>query len=260
MSDVEASRAKEGRRRRAEVRASLEADRNRRGRNAPWRRAGRVVRREAGNVVIRLALPATLRALSSSWRVERIDVEHYETARAGRGFLAALWHGNMLPLLPVHRRAGIGVLVSPSRDGELVAMTLRRFGYRVIRGSSNRSGARAMREMRDELAGGGSVVITPDGPRGPRHGMNLGIAWLASQTGLPVLTVGVACAPAWHMRSWDRFVVPKWGARVALVYGELLRVPAEASEELLEAKTEEIRARLQACEGRARARLTAAAP
>ena len=233
--------AKRARQDRVEARRQMAKDRKSAGRDAWWRRGLRIARRETGGLAVRLALPTTLRTLAASWRMEREGVEHFEAAIAGEGFLAAMWHGRMLAPLPVHRGRGIGVLVSPSRDGALVELVLRRFGYRVIRGSSSKGAPRALREMREQLAGGGSVVITPDGPRGPRHSVNVGLAWLARETGLPILPVGVACESAWRLKSWDRFMIPKPRARVAVVYQELQRIAPTADDAELERVTARIR-------------------
>jgi len=194
----------------------------------------------------RLLLPTFLRVLGSTWRVQRIGVENFEKARAGEGFLAAMWHGDMLAPLPMHRRMGVGVLVSPSGDGELVRLILERFGYAVIRGSSNKGSARALREMKLHLDRGGSVVITPDGPRGPRQTMNLGLAWLARETGRPILPLRIECDRAWRLKSWDRFQIPKPWARVTIHYGELLEVSPVADDAELERATELVRRRMMA--------------
>jgi len=200
-----------------------------------------------------LFAPSMLRLLAWSWRVERIGSDHLEEAESGA--LVAMWHGRMLPPLPLHRHRGIGILVSPSDDGGLVKLMLDRFGYRTIRGSSSRQGARALREMRDQIREGEMIVITPDGPRGPRHGMNVGLAWLASETGTPIMTVAVGCDRAWRLKSWDRFLIPKPWARVVISYGELLRVPPDADDGQLERVTEQIRENLMVAEARAFASL-----
>ena len=66
------------------------------------------------------------------------------------------------------------------------------------------------------------MVITPDGPIGPRHSINAGIAWLARETGLPILTAAVTCDRAWRLRNWDRHLIPK--PRAKLVLTERLQV------------------------------------
>lgn len=236
---------------RAEERRRLAEDRDRRGRNVPWRRRYRVLRRELGFKLLWLMAPPLLRALARSWRVERLGWEHLEQAWSTTGALVAMWHGRMLPALPLHRDMGARVLVSPSREGTLVQEMLVRFGYFVIRGSTSRGATRALREMREHLGKGQTVVITPDGPRGPAHLVNIGLAWLARETGLPIVTLGVAADSAWHLKSWDRFTIPRPRARVVVTYGKPLPVAPGADEGQLEAVTEEIRVRLLRDEARA---------
>ncbi|MHC5072787.1 MAG: lysophospholipid acyltransferase family protein [Planctomycetota bacterium] len=240
---------------RAEERRRRTEERDRRGRNVPWRRRYRIVRRELGGLVLRWTAPSLLRALAASWRVERLGWEHLEQAWSTTGVLVAMWHGRMLPALPLHGGMGAQVLVSPSDDGTLVKTLLKRFGYFVIRGSTSRQAPRALREMREQLRRGQTVVITPDGPRGPEHVVNIGLAWLARETGLPIMALGVAADRAWHLRSWDRFTIPKPRARVVLTYSEPVAVAADAGEEEMEAVTEQIRVTLLRDEARAFAHL-----
>ncbi len=236
--------------RRAEERRHLAEERDRRGRNVPWLRRYRIARRQLGGTLLRLAAPVLLRALAASWKVERLGWEHLEKAWSTTGVLVAMWHGRMLPALPLHKNMGAQVLVSPSDDGALVQTLLSRFGYFVIRGSTSRQAPRALREMREHLQSGQTVVITPDGPRGPEHVVNIGLAWLARATGLPILALGVAADRAWHLNSWDRFTIPKPRARVVLTYSEPLLVAPDASEEEMEAITEQVRVTLLRDEAR----------
>src|SRR6185295_10056267 len=97
------------------------------------------------------------------------DGKRFDDACTLPDFIACCWHGRMLPAIALHAHRGLTVLVSPSDDGDLVVPILRRRGYRVIRGSTNRQGARALQEMLAQLSEGGGLVLTPDGPRGPRH-------------------------------------------------------------------------------------------
>ncbi len=222
----------------------------REGRDGPWRRRYRIARRSLGAAVLPIVAPSVLRALARTWSVRLEGEGHYEDAFRHPGRLLSLWHGRMLVSLPHHRDRGMCVLVSPSDDGSLILPLLARFGQRVIRGSSNKESARALRAMLRELEAGGTVVVTPDGPRGPRHSMNLGLAWLAKVTGFPVLPCGFVCDRAWHLKSWDRFTIPRPRARLALVYGEPLLVERDADDAALARATDEIRARMLAAERR----------
>jgi hypothetical protein len=209
-----------------------------------WRRA----RRRIGALLIPRFAPFLLRTLARSWRLEVFGNENWERAFARPGMLATLWHGRMVLAMPVRAGSGMSVLVSPSGDGQLVPPMLARFGYSAIMGSSNKNPARAVREMLERLRAGGRIVITPDGPRGPRHSTNPGPAWMARETGFPILPVGCVADRAWHLESWDAFTIPKWGARIVVNYAEPIEVGPQASEEELAAATEAMRARMIAAE------------
>lgn len=195
--------------------------------------------------------PFVLRQLTKSWKVDVIGGEHLESVRrTSGGYFMALWHGRMMVALSGHDGAHYSVLVSPSQDGDISEALLHAFGYRVIRGSSSRGGARALREMLTALRAGEALVITPDGPRGPRHSMNLGLAWMARATGYPIIPCGFVCDRAWRARSWDRFTIPKRGARLAYVYEEPVHVARDGGDEALASATERIRAALMRAEAR----------
>ena len=222
----------------------LERDPAREARRKKRRARVRHARRKLGAVTLPVLAPGLLGGLSRSWQLTELHREHFDAGLDAPGRLITLWHGRMVMGMPKHRGVGHRVLVSPSDDGSLVVPLLRRFGYGVIRGSSNKSPERALREMLRSLKEGGSIVITPDGPRGPLHHVNPGPAWMASVTGYPLLTVGAACDRAWRLRSWDRFTIPKPRARVVLAYGEPLYVPRGADDAALAEASETIRRRL----------------
>lgn len=220
------------------------------------RRKVKALRRAAGLRLIGALGPFFLRALRARWKCERLNPQHWEDAvKDGEGALLALWHGRMVCGMADHAGREYTVLVSRSKDGDISDKLLQRFGYRVIRGSSSRGGASAARAMLTSLGKGSKLVVTPDGPRGPRHAINPGLAWMARETGLPIVPMGFAVDRAWRLNSWDRFTIPKWGARVVLSYGEPLRVRAEADEAELQRTTEELGRRLIAAEAQGFAHL-----
>jgi len=215
---------------------------------ADRRRRVRRLRRRLGAYLLPRVGPPLLRALSRSWKVDVLGQEHWDEVWGQPGMLATLWHGRMV--VPITAQAGrkICVLVSPSADGQLVPPILKQFGYDWVLGSSNKNPARAVREMLERLKTGGRIVITPDGPRGPRHSVNLGPAWMARETGFPILPVGAAVDRAWRLASWDRFTIPKWRARVVVVYAQPLRVAPDADDAAIEHATEEMKRRMIAAE------------
>lgn len=214
---------------------SRAAERTAAGRNAPHLTRWRRWRRRFGGWLLARLGPWLVRALAATWRVQQRG-PGLALLRSERPWLVAMWHGGMLALMPLrhHRNRRIGVLVSPSDDGSLALQALASFGYRVVRGSLSRGGAEALRTMQQWLQDGGQLVLTPDGPRGPRHTMNSGVAWLARSSGAPILPVSITADRAWRLRSWDRFMIPKPFARLVVDYLEPVPVPAIATDEELE--------------------------
>ncbi|MCU0866290.1 MAG: lysophospholipid acyltransferase family protein [Planctomycetes bacterium] len=227
--------------RRAQV-AAAAAARDAAGRNAPQLARRRRWRRRVGAWLLTLLGPWLVRALAATWRVQQRG-PGFALLRSDRPWLVAMWHGGMLALMPLrhHRRRRIGVLVSPSDDGSLALQALASFGYRVVRGSLSRGGAEALRTMQHWLQDGGQLVLTPDGPRGPRCTMNSGVAWLARGSGAPILPVSITVDRAWRLRSWDRFMIPKPFARVVVDYLEPVPVPTTTDDATLEPIGGEVR-------------------
>ena len=148
----------------------------------------------------------------------------------GRPVIFVLWHGRLLALGYHHRGEGVYGLASQSADGEYIARVLQHWGMPMVRGSSSRGGDTAFREMVRVVRAGHSMSITPDGPRGPREVLKPGVVQLAQLTGAPMIPTAAAASHAWWFTGWDRFMVPKPFARIAVEYGEPLEVPRRTSE------------------------------
>ena len=186
-------------------------------------------------------------ALFASVRFRAENREVFDGAMArGEPVLFALWHGRLLPLTFYHRHRDIAAIISQSKDGEYIARMVARWGYKVIRGSTSRAGLSAVREIARQIRAGRSVAITPDGPRGPRQKLQLGIIAAARMTGAPILPVVAGCKRAWWPGTWDRFCVPKPFSRVLLRYGELRYVPRDAGEAEMQRIGAELEAELNA--------------
>ncbi len=174
--------------------------------------------------------PVLLRVLYSTWRVREINGGGWRALRAGgRPFIFALWHGQLLPLVVQHRSQGIRILISEHRDGELIAQIAGRLGLASIRGSTTRGGARALLAMCDALLSGSEVAVTPDGPRGPARSFASGTIVAAHRAGAPIVAIGVSASRAWHLSSWDAFMIPKPFARVTVAYSDPMYVEAPDS-------------------------------
>lgn len=184
------------------------------------------------------------------FRIEGLDNlrNHLET---GKGLILVVWHGRTM--LPIYycRKRGFWAIISLSRDGEMQNRVVSRYGYRTIRGSSGRQGARAFLESVKRLQEGEVLSVTPDGPKGPAREVQLGTVQLAQRSGCPVLPIGSSAQPRRLLGSWDSYMMPMPFGRGAIVFGELLWPPSENSEETNAAWAIEIGAALNEVERRA---------
>jgi lysophospholipid acyltransferase (LPLAT)-like uncharacterized protein len=155
-------------------------------------------------------------------------------------YIGALWHNRLLIFPLVLRRFFSqrhgAALISASRDGDLLADAVQRFGYDVIRGSSSRMGASAILQLTQVLASGRDVVITPDGPRGPAYELGPGIIFVAQKSGAPVLPMNLEYSRCWRLGSWDRFIVPRPFAKVRVLISQPHYVKPTGTSEEFEAE------------------------
>jgi hypothetical protein len=155
-------------------------------------------------------------------------------------YIGALWHNRLLVFPSVLRRffpnRKGAALISASRDGDLIANVVGRFGYEVVRGSSSRLGASAMLQLTQVLASGCDVVITPDGPRGPAYELGPGIVFLAQKSGAAVLPMNLEYSHCWRVGSWDRFIIPRPFARVRVLINRPHRVGSTTTREEFESE------------------------
>lgn len=167
-----------------------------------------------------------VRLLQASLRIEQIiGAEHLQPLLArGNAIIPCCWHQRLffcVAYLLEQRAHGLnpGFLISPSRDGELTSRVVRRFGASTIRGSANRTGAKALRELYMTVKNGVSPISHPDGPHGPPYQAKQGSLMLAQITGAPLLPMAYSVDRYWQLGSWDRLLIPKPFARVTLVVG-----------------------------------------
>ena len=220
--------------------------------HTPWRRFKKRIWRGVGAPFVRYLGPIFLRVYSKTWRdrISTDDPSHLKLLQE-EGCLAVLWHGRGLSCIPLFRGTKASILVSHSRDGQIMGDMLRGFGFDTIEGSSSKGGARAMREMLETLKGGRTICLTPDGPRGPMHSVGAGIAFLSRSTGFPILPVGLGIRGAWHLNNWDRYTIPKPFAKLVTHIGAPLQVPRKVTEEEQAQWAERIRQALMDAETRA---------
>jgi len=196
-------------------------------------------------VVIRL-LRLTMRVESLGEEVPRSFWQKQEPV------VLAFWHDQLLLMVTGYRGPGAKILISASKDGELIARTMGHFGQGAVRGSSSRGGRAAFRAMLDLSKEPYDLVFTPDGPKGPRHTIKEGVVQLARLTGRPVIPMAFACSRGHRFASWDRFLLPYPFSRGVFSFGPALRYAQDDRPETYAARLQDA---MEENELRARARL-----
>jgi lysophospholipid acyltransferase (LPLAT)-like uncharacterized protein len=189
--------------------------------------------------------------VSFHFQYEDPSVDPVEAMRRGQRYIYAFFHEVMLFPAYYWNWPEMHILVSDHADGEMITQVVRRLGFSVVRGSTTRGGARALREM--ENVTDGNLCFTPDGPRGPRRHVHQGMIYTASRLGLPIVGAGMAFSHCWRARSWDRFAVPRPFTSATCVVPPALLVPADADREALEVYRIEVERRMNAATDRAEA-------
>ena len=114
------------------------------------------------------------------------------------------------------------LMISQSKDGDIIAGIAEKSGWHAVRGSSSRDGGRALKEMIGRLKQSGLAAHIVDGPQGPAGIIKAGVVSMARATGAVVVPVYATSDRAWYFNSWDRFMLPKPFARVNIRFGEML--------------------------------------
>lgn len=193
--------------------------------------------------------PHVVRGLMSTCSVRILGREIKERFIDGDGgFVGVVWHKDFLFALDFFRRRRIVVMVSRSKDGELVARSLHRLGYKTVRGSSSAGGREALGELTDLVRTGWGSAIIADGPRGPARQAKIGCVLAGRNSGAPLIPWGCHATPNITLRNWDRTMIPKPFARITVAFGEPLYVPAHAPREECEAIRDLVDERMRSLE------------
>ncbi|MEW6455283.1 MAG: lysophospholipid acyltransferase family protein [Acidobacteriota bacterium] len=179
--------------------------------------------------------------ISKTSKIKFVRRENFENLkRSGEKVILLLWHGRIILPIYVHRKQSIMPLVSLSKDGDLAAVVLKRFGYIPIRGSSSRGGIEAFKAMKDKVFQN-IIAIIPDGPRGPGRKLKPGALYLAKQTGSSIIPLTFSCKIKKILKGWDKHLIFSPFNKCAIFYGERFKVP----DNLNDSQIEELRKELE---------------
>ncbi|CBE68703.1 MAG: lysophospholipid acyltransferase family protein [Candidatus Methylomirabilis oxygeniifera] len=162
----------------------------------------------------------------------------------GERIIVVFWHGRLLMMPFVYPGKSGALLISQHRDGEYFSRIATILGFEVIRGSATRGGMRAIKQMIRAIKGGLDLVVTPDGPKGPRAKVKSGVIEVAKLTGAPIVPVSFSAARRRFLQSWDGFLVPVPFSRAVYIWGEPMYVPPTTTKDEITKHQEVLEERL----------------
>lgn len=164
-----------------------------------------------------------MRLLNLLLRKETLGEDHLRsTWERGEQVIISFWHDQLFLLVFGYPGKHAKLLISSSKDGELLARTMKYFDQDTVRGSSSRGGRAAFKEMLDLGKEKVDIVLTPDGPKGPRRELKDGVIQLARLSGRPVMPMAFVCSHGHRFKSWDKFLFPYPFGRGVYSFGEPL--------------------------------------
>ena len=156
--------------------------------------------------------------------------------KSGKPIMLCVWHGRLLfPSWYIRHHTTLHIISSRHADSEILAHILRKWGYGLIRGSTNKGGISVIREMTKIFSKGGMIAVTNDGPKGPARIAKSGSIALAIKNNVKIITVTGSATKYWQVKSWDRFMLPKPFGKIQLIISSPLKIinkPSSSEEEV----------------------------
>lgn len=180
-------------------------------------------------------VPVYLRILKATSKITEYEKQNIEPfLKEKKPFILSAWHCNVFAGISFVEGWDLYIMVSQSRDGDLITRIVERFSNHAIRGSSHRGGIQALRQLIDLGKQGKRLVITPDGPRGPAFSLQTGVITLASKTGLPIIPYHFESIKQKIVSSWDSHRIPFWFNHIIIRYGNPIYIPDSLDEDTME--------------------------
>lgn len=169
----------------------------------------------------------------TQWWKQQMPDEVRSRIREKKPIIFAFWHGRLLLAgLFSPRNMQNNVIISLHKDGEWITRIVRFLGQRIIRGSSSKGGAHALKQAIDVFERPANTLsITPDGPRGPRMRVNGNIVEIAKRSGAPIVAFTYSTSRATHLNTWDRFLLSHPFGKAIAIFGQPHYIDSDASKD-----------------------------
>ncbi len=184
--------------------------------------------------VLPFLLSLLLRLWFATCRVTEHGSEYRRQADQARSIVATFWHYSLVYVFYHLKNDRAAVLVSASEDGEYIARLAQCLDFFTVRGSSNRGGLRALKELLVHLNSGCHVGMVADGSQGPPLVAQAGSIMLASKSGSPILPLAWSASRSFSFNSWDHTCMPLPFAKIDFFYGEPISIPKQIGREDIE--------------------------
>lgn len=217
----------------------------------------RFLRSERGLRIAGALARTLIRLVQGTTRWERVLPPASDALLHGDApLIGAFWHNRLMLISAAWPKSKpVGMVQSEHGDSRILGIALSDYITRPIWGSSRRNPTGALKGMMRALGDGISVAITPDGPRGPRMRCRMGLIQAARRTGAPIVPAAWSVSRRTVIRSWDRFILAWPFGHGVIVYGEPIRIPADAPDETMEVYRRTVEAAITAVTAEADSRM-----
>lgn len=182
------------------------------------------------NRILPIAGLSVIKGIGKSIRLKVIGEDL--TQNLDGKILYAFFHGRQFLLVYYMRKRNIALLSSTSRDGEIQARTLKRFGYEIVRGSFKRQGAVGIIGLRKKVLEGFDIGLAVDGPQGPPFSVKDGIIFIAQKLGLYIVPLASSSFPSYTFKNaWDKYQIPYPFSKGIIVFGKPYKPSGEIARE-----------------------------
>jgi lysophospholipid acyltransferase (LPLAT)-like uncharacterized protein len=183
-----------------------------------------------------------VKLISRTYRYRLVGTDNERSVLDAYGTVVyASWHQRFFPGITFFAtRKPIAIMISRSRDGEMIARVVDILGWRSVRGSSSKGGVRALKELRSLTRRGYRVGHIVDGPQGPFGVVKPGLLTIAQFSGAPILPVIMSAQRRWIFNSWDRFMVPKPFSKIFVHFAPSISVPRRLDADAFEALRQDV--------------------
>ncbi|MFN3603571.1 MAG: lysophospholipid acyltransferase family protein [Leptonema sp. (in: bacteria)] len=180
-------------------------------------------------------IPLYLRFVVKTSKIIYINKDKFnEYIKKNEPFILSAWHCNFFAGVILIENLNFHILISQSRDGDLIDCIVKKFKNTSVRGSTSKGGIQALKILIKLAKEKKRIVITPDGPKGPVFKIQDGLITLASKTGLPIIAFHFESVKQKIANSWDRTRIPYPFNQIVISYSNPIFVPSNLSEEEFE--------------------------